>query len=99
MADEKGKVTEAQKAPRSQTKGDTPQPQTQATSSQESAFAGDNKAVLNPALQAKSASIPTGVDENGITQTETFVLGEEYNVNDDALQVKNTEEIAFLVKA
>lgn len=93
------KVTDAQKSPRSQTKGDTPQPQVRVAVEEASAFAGDNAAVVNPALKSNSASIVTGVDENGLTEVETFYLGEVYHVNDEALEVKNTEEVAFLVAA
>ncbi len=96
--DSKAKVTDAQKAPRSQTKGDTPQPQVMTTAGPELAFAGDNEAIVNPALPSNSATLPTGEDENGVMQGDTFLKGEIYYVNDDALAAKNTEEVSFLVK-
>lgn len=100
MSEEKkaeGKVTEAQKAPRSQTKGDTPQPQLRTAAGSESAFAGDNQVKVNPALNANSVSLPLGVSDEGVSLVETYYAGELYFVNDDALEVKNTEELNFLV--
>jgi hypothetical protein len=100
MAQEKGKASEAQKAPRAQTTGDTPQPQLKQNVQGDSSFAGDNKSVLNPALQANSVSIPTEVDDDGVTHVVTFLKSEEpHYVNDDALAVKNTEDQPLLVKA
>jgi len=96
--DSKAKATDAQKAPRSQTRGDTPQPQVATSAGPELTFAGDNEAIVNPALPSNSATLPTGEDENGVMQGDTFYKGEVYHVNDDALEVKNTEEVNFLIK-
>jgi hypothetical protein len=88
---------EARKNPRGQTKGDTPQPQMQQNSGKELALAGDTKAQVNPDLDTLSVSIPTGVNEEGVTEFDNFVKGKPYSVKAELLEVKNTENKPLLV--
>ena len=95
---------EQQKAPAKQAKSTAPAPEPQPAfksrkGEPELAFAGDNKAVVNPDLNAESVSIPTGKDEEGLSQADTFYLGKNYYVSDEALKKTNAHKVNLLVAA
>jgi hypothetical protein len=100
---EENQSKEQQKAPAKQAKSTAaPEPQPALKSRKgepELAYAGENKAVVNPDLNAASVSIPTGSNDEGVAQADTFYLGKNYYVNDDALKQTNAHKVNLLVAA
>lgn len=59
---------------------------------------GDTAAIVNPALDTESVTIPYAFDEDGQMLADHFEVGKTHMVAAGLLEIKNTEGVNLLVK-
>lgn len=69
-----------------------------ATDQPEKAAAGETSGRVNPKLDTGYVAIPTGVDDEGVSQFDVYDAGQPYNLKNELYDLRDARGLAYFVK-